>query len=125
MTTKTRLARLEQRQKATSNRSPATYDGPFGHLPIFCRIWPGASDAIWIQYAQPIANALVERGRLPHGFQNLPEHFLCRWARLNGARIRAHEQRDDATEQEANEGLRLLTAEIRAFATTRMTGDVT
>lgn len=123
MTTTTRLVRLEKRQKAGSNRGSVKYRGPFGHLPIFARLWEGAGDEIWIRIAQSIANALVEKGRLPQGFQHLPHHFLCRWARLTGARIRAHDQRDDATEQEANEGLRLLSAEIRAFATTHMTAD--
>jgi|GEM_PF-7037099 len=116
MTTKTRLARLEARQKAAFNRGHAKHGGPFGHLPIFARLWEGVGDAIWIQYARPIARAAVKKGYLPEEFQLLPDHYLCRWARLTGARIRAHDEHNEAAEENATEGLRSLFREIVEYA---------
>ena len=109
-------ARLKQLENAKAKSTPQKYVGPFDHLPIFCQMAPQCSDASWIKYAKPIAIGLVSKGYMPEGFQNLPDNFLCRWARLTGARLRAHDQRDDAKERQAECDERELFAEIRAFA---------
>ena len=77
---------------------------------------PECSDASWIKYAKPIAISLVAKNYMPDGFQHLPDHFLCRWARLTGARLRAHDQRDDVKERQAESDERELFADIDAFA---------
>ena len=109
-------ARLKQLENAKAKSTPQKYVGPFDHLPIFCQMAPQCSDASWIKYAKPIAIGLVSKGYMPEGFQHLPDHFLCRWARLTGARLRAHDQRDDVKERQAECDERELFAEIRAFA---------
>ena len=113
MTSQTRLRKLEN---VTMKSTPQKYVGPFDHLPIFCQMAPQCSDASWIKYAKPIAIGLVSKGYMPEGFEILPDHFLCRWARLTGARLRAHDQRDDVKERQAESDLKELDDDIRAFA---------
>lgn len=113
MSNQTRLTKLET---VTTKSTPQKYVGPFDHLPVFARMAPQCSDDSWIRYAKPIATWLVEKGHMPEGFQHLPDHFLCRWARLDGARMRADDKRDGAAVQQARLELEGLFADIRAFA---------